>query len=599
MKFKNIFLIGLIPATLWAQAPADLPAYQIQALQQINTRYNEYAPIPLQGGLLFTSDRKAGKALSCRIPGTNRFYSDLYFTEKQGSIWSELVKVLPTTVNGRYHDGAAAISPGSRQMFFSRSNPGGKNNEGWVNLKLFVADNDQGVWAGVREWPYNSMGKNNCHPALSADGKTLVFASDRDGSTGGMDLYISIFENGQWTEPRNLGPEINTAGNELFPSIGADNTLYFASNGHPGLGGLDIFQSKIKDGAWQLPEAMPSPLNSSSDDFSLVVLPDGRQGYFASDRTGNDDLYSWINTTPPSQTMTLCLKDEKSGQVISDAMVFVNGNRIMAGIDNSWQWQVQKDQSYLLEVNQAGYAPLRISRTGKVWLDQSADQNCLSIQPLEANLTIRVIDKATGKPIPAATLDIEADCGIALQSLADASGEAKWKGNCPCQLSIKGQKEGYSNQLVNNKISCEQLSGNTIVLELEKVAPKPEPAKYYVGQVIELENLYYDYNQSFIRPDAALILDNVVDIMQQYPGMTIELGSHTDARGNDEYNRKLSQRRADAAVKYLTGKGIDPARLQAAGYGESRIKNQCANGVTCSDPEHEQNRRTEIKIVKM
>jgi peptidoglycan-associated lipoprotein len=270
-----------------------------------------YSAYPYNNGLIITSPSSKGDA----DPYTNRAFTDLYFSRQEGSSWTAPEPI--EEVNGPYHDAVAAVSPDGQQLIFTRSfqlnsgKLGGDENK-VSNTQLYVSRKTaDGKWGMPELLPFCQQKFMFAHPAFSPDGKTLYFASDMSGQ-GKMDIFRSAISDGAWGTPENLGSEINTPGNELFPGMRGDGRLYFSSDGHNSLGGLDILYSELTDGAWSQPRHVSYPVNSATDDFSIQWNPDGKTGYFTSDRTGADRIYSFTEFAPLIVLEGLVLSKDKS-----------------------------------------------------------------------------------------------------------------------------------------------------------------------------------------------------------------------------------------------------------------------------------------------
>jgi outer membrane protein OmpA-like peptidoglycan-associated protein len=382
------------------------------------------------------------------------------------------------------------------------------NDQRENNLKIFKATLINGEWKNLEEFPYNSDDYSCGHPTLSEDGKTLFFVSDMPGSMGGTDLYKSQLDNGQWTNPVNLGYTVNTAGNEMFPYIHHDGALYFSSDAHNSLGGLDVFITYNNGLRWAQPENLNYPLNSSKDDFGFSLSSDDSSGFVTSSRASADKIYSF-EKFPPTFNLFGSAKDKFSNMPVKDVLV---------------------------EITDA--------KTGEV---------------------IKMVSNENGKF--ELILRPESEYRLYCTKLGCFSRTDK--------ISTKGLKysqDFYADFLVEPII---------------------------INKPIVLENIYYDFDKWNIREDAAKELDKLVKILNDNPKIDIEMGSHTDVRGNDQYNQILSDKRAKAAVDYLISQGIDSNRLSYKGYGEKVLVNACVNDVYCSEEDHQKNRRTEFKVTEI
>jgi outer membrane protein OmpA-like peptidoglycan-associated protein len=444
--------------------------------------------------------------------------------------------------------------------------------------------------------PFNQNNSDACHPSISIDGDKLYFSSNREGGYGGMDLYVCERVNGNWSKPRNLGSKINTAKNEIFPYIHADGTLFYSSDGLQGNGGLDIFYAISKTtnlpnnrtyNGFSAPINLGTSFNSDKDDFGFIIDLDMKNGYFTSNRSGgigSDDIYSFN---------------------INEGTLF--------------EHLIEKNSV----VNSQNTQPNSATNTKKK-NNSSINTPDNEVESSNELINLIVIDRQTGKPIPMANaaylnlnelsiLDIIADNNgnkqtpfiksdgtFALELVA--SKMANKQTNTGGKAQLKTDKDGnYVISVSKDGYLPEQVTLKKDAIRDDIVVLLSRPSKNFTlkeGMLFKLKNVYYNYNDASIRPDAAKDLDALFTIMTKYPDIEVELGSHTDARGTDDYNLELSQRRADNAVQYLVNRGIDPQRIVAKGYGETHLRNHCGNGVPCSENEHKINRRTEVKITK-
>lgn len=259
-----------------------------------------FGSIPYKNGIIVAGERELRDPKG--NPWNERSFLDLYFCASKTIVtWIE-AKPLPGSINGPYHDGPAVLGQDGRTLFFTRSNylqrKLQKDDRNTSHLKLFRAKLDStGKWSDLHAFTYNSEEWSTGHPALDTDGRTLYFASDRPGGYGGSDIWSCQDKGTGWGEPMNLGPAVNTAGNELFPTING-NSLYFSSSAHANMGGLDIFETHQQNGRWSDPLNMNAPINTPKDDFSFVLDSTSKAGYLSSDRDGTDQVYSFIMPDP-------------------------------------------------------------------------------------------------------------------------------------------------------------------------------------------------------------------------------------------------------------------------------------------------------------
>lgn len=514
------------------------PSAEIKNARTINTVFSEFGPVFYKGSLLFTSDRDIDMLDDNNYQWTSFGYLDLFqaLPSQQADFWSDLLspEKLPNNIfNQPYHDGPASFTADYSKIFLTRTLRDGKLKDSTAiktnYLKIFYADLTNLKKVNYQPFPYNNDSYSVGHPAISADGHKLIFSSNKPGGNGQSDLYLSELVGENWSEPVNLGNELNTFGNEVFPYLANDTTLIFASDGHLGFGGLDLFQSKLVHGKWTKPWNLKRPINSAYDDFSLVFTSSMTDGFFSSNRpggSGSDDIYAFRNyiQTPVAP------KPEPSPIIPKPTSAMIGG--------------FVKSKADLSPIGQA---------------------TVFVLNPVKNNVLVL-------KTNPEGYFEFRAEIGIFYQIKAMKNG---FFYDClPFELSTANTAE---------KVSLP----NSLLLD-----------QYAINQTFIIKNIYYDLNKWEIREDAKASLDELVNTLKQNP-INVELGSHTDCRASSAYNITLSQKRAESAVKYLVSRGIDPARLTAKGYGESKLINKCADGVPCSESEHQSNRRTEFKITSI
>jgi peptidoglycan-associated lipoprotein len=519
-----------------------------------NSPQNDFSPILFTDGrLVFTSDRAMGDGESVYAWTGNKFM-DLYIVEPDDASPQHFDNQLNSAAN----EGTACFSKEGLEVFFVRTVEAYKGDDAYC--KIYVAEkNPDGGWGSPTPFPYQKEKINYLHPALSSDGNTLFFSCNDPDGWGGYDLYSTVrnkkSETG-WDEPKLMSRNINSSGNELFPTIVAD-TLFFASDGLQGMGGLDIFSTfKADRNAWTPPHNLKAPINSGSDDFGFMIQPAKtgeeikkptkpgdliRTGFFSSNRPGGrggDDIYHFEQRVPPPKPVVV---DTLPKGPITYKIVL---------------------EGYVLE---------------KIFANQD-DPN----------------SKFLGrKPLKGATVVVES--GSKKQNfIVKEDGYFKLELAENSDYYFTASLQGYlsNNAKFSTKGIAKDPATPTQVFEIEIVLDK-----IFKNREIVLENIYYDYDKWDIRPDAEPTLNRLADVLRQNPSIRIQLGSHTDCRGNDTYNQELSQRRAQSAVNYLIGKGINEDRLSAIGYGESQPAATCAC-TRCSEAEHQTNRRTTFKIVE-
>lgn len=513
-------------------------------------------------------------------------------------------------INSNMHDGPATFSKDQNMIVFTRNNK--KSKDGVNKLALFYATkSDSTDWGKVTAFPFNSKQYSTAHPAFSPDGLTLYFASDLPGGFGGMDLYKSSFNRNTWTKPVNLGPKINTEGNEVFPSVDEHGVLYFSSNGHPGLGGLDLF--KFEDDKIS---HLNYPISSKKDDFGIIVWADGRKGYLSSNRNFggfDDDLYFFR----ASKMMLLAGKtyDQRTKLIIKNARVVLNdetGLPIAETVSDSlgnYALQIEHEKLYKLTGTKRRYHDTtEIVKTSGV-RGQTVTRDLYLWNKLDVALIGLVTDRETGKPLEDVHVRLaDAKTGKDIYEMHTTNtggfrnAVVDKRQNDTISIDVHLAKDKYLGKTVRFMAivtdSGEIEMHQKLDLMMDKVKIGTD-----IGKILSLNPIYFDLGKWDIRPDASLELDKVIAVMIENPTIVIELGAHTDCRSSKKYNKDLSDKRAKASANYVISKGIEPARIYGKGYGESKLINGCAcEGAvksTCSEEEHQLNRRTEFVIVKM
>ncbi len=477
-----------------------------------NTKYSDYPAYYRNGELYVITADQSNKT----NPWNKEPASDIYIGDR--------LKPIGKPINTKYNEGSLVITKNGQTMYFTRNDyvkrKLGKDSQDVTRLKLFRTDKVNGQWSEPEALPFNSSEYSVGHPALSADETKLYFVSDMPSGKGGTDLYESeIYDDNTYGIPTNL-TAFNTIGNEMFPFVDENDNFYFSSNGHPNIGGLDVFYAQTnEDGTFESPKNIGAPINSTYDDFAFVL--DQNQGYFASNRDDQNDQIYAVNQLEPLLKCEVNFEgvviDKRSGQPIPNSdVVFING--------------------YLKEVG-------RVS-TDEQGRYKFTDEECGNVTIIRAN-----------------------------------------------------QSNYFANEVV---VSTEEggILNTTIPLDLRRMAIVEETSGSKTDLGLLLNPIYFDLDKSKIRSDAKIELEKIVSIMNQYPTLEIDVRSHTDSRAEDSYNLALSERRVQSTINYLVKRGISRSRLTGRGYGESKLVNQCSNGVKCSETQHQRNRRSEFVITK-
>ncbi len=568
----------------------------------LNSPEADLGPGVMEELLVFSSARGEGAGGRRIYAWDEQPYLNLYTALLKGET-AEDPLVMRKEVNSRYHDGTMSYDSVADRLYFTRNNyyygTLAKNEKGELNLGIFYSDVVTGEfgqpeWGNLVPFEHNDQQQNYGHPNVAPNGRKLFFASDRPGGQGGTDIWYCENLGNQWGAPINMGPEVNTAGNELFPYLHRDSTLYFVSTGHPGLGGMDIFYSRLSQAGPGKVFNLGYPMNTRFNDHGLVFIND-TTGFFASDRPGgkgSDDIYG-CTVRPPTVYMAGIVIDKETRQPIDGATLqmkddkgaFVENFKVESEPGGKFKIEVPYRDRYTLIANKNGYFQKQLELKTN---DDPLEEIVVEMQKYDYAAEGLVLHGETGQPLEGASVVLTDGQDNVLESLTtDASGKYAFALKPESDYRIKVDKEGFFKQ--SARISTKGKPNGVIRTDF-KLFP------LVVDQVVRLENIFYDYNKSNIRADAAVELDKLVATLQDNPTVKIELSSHTDCRGKDAYNLKLSEKRAKSAVDYIISKGIPKDNITSKGYGESQPSEACVCE-KCSDDEHQRNRRTEFKVL--
>ena len=530
------------------------------------------------------------------------------------------------TLNTKYHEGPATFSRDGSRIIFTRNNYNegktGKSAEGVNKLKLYTALLQNGGWTNVEELPFNSDEYSVGHPTLSRDGQLLYFASDMPGGFGGTDIYVSRYQNGQWGKPTNLGQTLNTKGNELFPFVDDAGNVYFSSDGRRGLGALDIFFAVMSGPSTvQAVEHLGAPINSPQDDFGFITDANRLGGYFSSNRLdGNDNIYRFVresslydcrdltirlydtNTDTPLDSVNVLIKTRREGRADQTITTDHNGQiRLCLERNNDFTFQASRD----------GYVSSTVGFTTRALVDDQPTRLEMammkptiimdtiaatpdtfgSVSLTQSRIRGVVMSERDRRPIQGVTVRLRNECDHSqLEYVTGTDGRYSFDLAPGCDYTLVASKPEFGTNTNRIKRLPKKAKPKELSADLRMLS---------VGDVVTIDNIYYDFGGVSLRPDAARELDRMVATMRKYPSLIIEIRSHTDSRGEAARNKVLSEQRAKAVAAYLASKGISRKRMVAIGMGESQLVNNCTDGVICTEAEHQRNRRTEFKVVEI
>ena len=655
-----------------------------------NTPASDFSLCQFNEGFIMVSAAGGNKFTPSRHLWDGKRWLDLWLVNPIGD---PPPKKLHKNINSRYNEGPSSWLPEKKQLAFTRNSVYDgevKRSADHVNkLAIFFVKQTEKGFGNVKPFVHNNPEYSVGHPAFASGGNKLYFVSDKPGGFGGTDIWVCTRTDSAWSEPVNLGPKINTSGNEMFPCVYNDSLLLFASNGWGGMGGLDVFSAEFSGDSLMTAENPGAPLNSAFDDFSWLMLPGAKSGYISSNRPGGkggDDIYSYTYRPVPT---SILVNDSRSGKPIEGALVsFTSKGRIVASAttnsSGNARVMLKPCNDFKANITAEKYPEHHFETKSDCPINASSE---LQFQLKQPSVRIICFDKYLNTPLSSAKITLRhQEAGVMKEQFftASAAGE-KEALLLPCQTyEVIAEKEGMPSVSSTFTAPCKQNEPDreirlgtgippkrgvqvTIVVKEEQNGDPinnarlrildlktgeifdamtdqsgtyqtviPENTEIMVsssaigyfstsksktelkilkgskkidtelkllqlreGGIIALEGIFYDLDKADVRADAAKVLDYIVSVMQENPGMRIELGSHTDSRGSDSYNLDLSEKRAASAAAYIVSKGIQIDRIVGKGYGETRLKNKCSNGVKCTDDEHQENRRTEIRILDM
>jgi len=493
----------------------------------INSKYSDYGSFVYNNKLYFASARDTGNFSQRKHKWTGEYFTNIYDADVDPSTYTaSKVNKFKNALNSKFNEATPVFSKDGKTAYFTRNNfvdgKKGKDANKITLVKLYKANLDsKGQWTNIAPLSFTSDNYSTAHPALSPDGKTLYFASDMPGSVGQSDIYkVSINGDGSFGNPENLGKTINTEGKETFPFVTDDNEIYFASDGHPGLGGLDVFVGDIdSDGSISNIQNLGADVNSPKDDFAYFIDSKSRLGYFSSNKDGglgSDDIYKFLET-----------------------------------------------------------------------------RRLKCIQELSGLIT----DIATNEILPGAKVTLYENQVIKNTTIADATGLYKFPVDCKKTYNVRAENQDYETKEVS--VTIDKVSGKTdLPIALTKRMCRVTVGDD-LGKCFGIKMIYFDLDKSNIRPEAALDLEKILAVLNDYPAMKLDIRSHTDSRASHQYNEGLSDRRAKSTIQWLIKNGIKADRLTGKGYGETQLVNKCSDGVPCTEEEHQMNRRSEFIITAL
>jgi len=578
-----------------------------------NANGAEFACTPFGAGLVFISSAVGGGAAPLKDGWTGRYFTELKHIENANDPEPKIS--LLEQLRGedlflelgleRTHDGPVAFDQDQNFAVLTRNQPQLDTTveHGLSRLQLeFFWQREEG-WEPANPFPWNSP-EYSCGHATFDENEDIIFASDIPGGFGGMDLYSSRWEDDDWSKPENLGPEVNSSGNELFPMVSAAGNLYFASDGWPGAGGLDVFVHPI--GSDQI-ERLGFPINGQADDFAFNFDEAIGEGWLSSNRSGgNDAIYRVEGSPTVGQIMVSVMACD--GSSIAEAKMLLK--EVNSGLTRSLTSDVNGECSIYgwlgrdYDLTLQPFKGMNSPPSKRLLLDQEQLEVTLDMSFASKENSIVILDEER-RPAASALLKFRNADGETSQFVTDENGQFQW--------SAASQAEDFVS-MTATLINYEDLShefappppGCLIsICDTLQLAPWNETLER-----IDLANILYDLGSAALRNESKKELDKLVAYMKDKPEIRVELSSHTDCRNDEAYNLQLSQARAEKCVNYIINKGISKRRIVAKGYGESQLLNGCSDVKTCgcaplnvrqcipcNEDQHQANRRTELRLL--
>ena len=606
----------------------------------INSPDLEFSPTFYQNGIVYATSRKTDQA-----GGKN--YFELFYADRDEKGLPIKSEDFFLRIDGQAHEGPVTFSRDGQQIYFTRKKP--KEGAKGSSLKIYEATRTNNDWNSVKELSFNSDAYSNFHPSISTDGQRLYFASDMPGGMGGTDIWMVEKRGITWSKPVNLGPEVNTPKNEVYPFIHNSGNLFFSSNGFNGAGGLDIYMVNFDEGPSGMVVNLGEPFNTEADDLGLILNPEGIKGFFTSSRNsgkGNDDIYMfeapegiWGKTVPGMLPAGISMTEKGTDNPIEGAEIrifektadgyFDNRAELYEGVlspvkekkgtyifkmvpkassafgaadgrsdemgETSYQFFGERE--YVLFISKPGYVSQEIAYS-TIGYKKSIPIK-VSLEKIACStITGTIRDEATESPIADAMVYIrnESD-GLEAVIQADGAGNYTYCIMTNTDYFYRGIHPDFSG-VAETLTPAETAAAPTDLLLVSSKKNHYGGVPMEVGTVIRIQNINYDFSKSGVRRGVVAELDEILNMLSQNPTMKIELSAHTDSRGSNRYNERLSNQRAVSAKQYLVVRGIAANRITAVGNGENQLLNGCKDGVKCSEAQHAGNRRLEIKVVE-
>lgn len=574
----------------------DIPAVvNLRSEAEMNSPKSDYAPAWYFDKLVFASAR-SGKSQSKNYR-TGQYYSDLFVAEYNGKKgrW-ENPKPLSDRLNSRKAEGNFVFDQGNRIAYFTRC----FDTEKPCHLmKTHLLSG--GEWSRLEKISFTGNYATG-HPTLSADGSTLFFVSGMEGGWGGKDIWkIRKLDDGNWSVPVNLGGNVNSGFDEMFPYFAGDSLLFFASDRGQAIGGLDIFVSKKGPNGFEKPIHLEAPYNSPQDDFGMII----REGkaLFCSNRnneTQSDDIYSFSGW-PFLVKVSGQIRNKATGKGVPLAGMVLKfddfNKRIKTDSAGTYTYRVPVLSNYNVVLNAEDYKEKQVNEYVSKWSiafrDTVVSRNYwLAARSAMATIKGKVTHRKSEELMDGETVKLFSGQRLLDTAKTNQAGIYIFDELSPEKTyTVKISKDGFFSE--SRQCTVPELERNAVFSKANGYDMDFKLTRIQQKEEIVINNIFYDFNKATLRPESREELDKLVSMLRETPNVIIQINSHSDSRGGDSYNRRLSQRRAQSVVGYLTKKGIADDRLYAKGYGETRPLVENAT----TEAEHQLNRRTSFKVL--
>lgn len=591
---------------------------------KINSEEQDFGGAFYNGQLVFSSSGQHSEAVLRKWNGNGKGFLKVCAGDIQPDGDLLNIREFEGKLSRRFHDGPVAFNSTGDLMVITRNAERSNNKKGQLKLQMVVSKKVNGKWQKPTPLPYNSLDYSCGLASISGDDKWLYFVSNMPGGFGGTDIYRApILEDGSFGKHENLGEKINTEGDEMFPFFHTNHQiLFYASDGKLGLGGLDIFVAEVNSDQSIGKVFNPGkPINSNRDDFGLVIDTDQKRGYLSSNRFGvgvdDDDLFG-IEILEPflfGRIVQGVVRDQDGALMDSALVTFIDGftgeiKTTTTDANGRYRFDSKEISSFTVTAEKPGYVKKELYASSEKM--SILDMRDLVIRKHTKILfKLGIFESVTAYPV--------SEVIVKLTNKTDSTviyGETSRHGECIITLSnetelnsigdfdLKIRKEGYLTKIISFKLKFEREGlydlNEYIKRQLEETV---KMEKVNVGldlnAVMEIKPIYYDYANAKLRDDAKKELDKIVKVMNENEEIRIDLRAHTDSRGKNSTNLRLSRQRAEIAELYIKERISNPERVSSRGYGESQLTNRCKDGVHCSEEEHQENRRTEFIILEL